>query len=549
MTLTHQVERMESKLPWWTWVAPLIIFHAGSQISVLFRYTQGVGTFYLPTALGVILINWWGWKRVLPAMYLNSALSTSLWGITQWYMWPVYSFPEVLATFISWWLFTHLAKGKYWLPDTAHTLRFIFLAILIPLVIDLLILQVLLIYNAEQPVDLFWDQFLRNLLGELTANFGICMAALYLLTRFMQRKGWLLRPPPYEVPAKRERNGWIKIEIYAIYLLLIIFSVLIPFDKYWFLYGIISLYVAIRFGFGETIVCNLFIFLITYIFPSFFSDVNEGTHQEDYLYTIFLGNLMLYIFAVLTGRVISDLRSVERKLNRKNLELETTNKELDRFVYSASHDLSSPLKSILGLVNISNLDKSTEGKSIYLKKIEESVVKLESFISEILDYSRNKRMDLIIESIELKALCIEILDNLKYADTFKTIVVNMNGLADEKVFSNKPRLKMILNNLLSNAIKFQRDEPDNHPMIEISAKKDANSLVILIEDNGEGIRPEYQSKIFDMFFRGTHSSKGSGLGLYIAKEAADKINATISVSSHYGKGTLFTIELSDMPLN
>ena len=104
------------------------------------------------------------------------------------------------------------------------------------------------------------------------------------------------------------------------------------------------------------------------------------------------------------------------------------------------------------------------------------------------------------------------------------------------------RLKIILNNLLSNAIKFQSPQKSDQ-YIRVSSHATAEKYVIQVEDNGDGIKSEHKEKIFEMFFRGTQRSRGSGLGLYIAREAAEKIQGKIEVESEYGKGTLFHIEL------
>jgi hypothetical protein len=92
------------RLPWWTWLAALIIIHIGTEISLLFKYDQGVVDYYLPTALSVILINWWGPARVIPVLYINAVLSTYLWGIPadRWYQWFLYGVPETVFTFLSW---------------------------------------------------------------------------------------------------------------------------------------------------------------------------------------------------------------------------------------------------------------------------------------------------------------------------------------------------------------------------------------------------------------------------------------------------------------
>ncbi len=295
---------------------------------------------------------------------------------------------------------------------------------------------------------------------------------------------------------------------------------------------------------------NGYIFLITYVIPLLIRSkpLTDLAVDMEFIY-IHVGTGLLYVFSAITGRVISDLKKVEEKLTRQNQELEVTNKELDRFVYSVSHDLSAPLKSILGLVNISRLSNDYRETTEYISKIEASVVKLESFIKEILDYSRDKRQELSVEQIKLKELCAEILENLRFLDGYHSIQVDMRDLEDVEIHNDKTRLKIIINNLLANAILFQKKFPEHKPYIKISSRQVDHTVFLEIEDNGEGIKPGYQNKVFDMFFRGTANSRGSGLGLYIAREAALKINGKILVSSEFGKGSTFTVELKDLNHN
>jgi two-component system, sensor histidine kinase len=243
------------------------------------------------------------------------------------------------------------------------------------------------------------------------------------------------------------------------------------------------------------------------------------------------------------------VKVAEAKLHKQNRELDLTNKELDRFVYSVSHDLSAPLKSILGLVNISRITSEPVEHVTYLNRIESSVKKLEVFISEILDYSRNKRQDIVAEQIKLKDLCAEILENLRHNEDFNKINIDLTDLQQEEIVQDKTRLRIILNNLLTNAVKFQKRFDGHSPYIKISSRKTGDEVLIDIEDNGEGIRDELQPKIFEMFYRGNENSRGSGLGLYIAKEAAVRINGKISVRSEYGKGSVFTVGLKNLNSN
>ena len=539
------------RLPWWTWVATLIIIHIGTEISLVFKYDQGVADYYLPTALSLILVNWWGPVRVLPMMYLNAVLSTYLWGIPadRWPHWFLYGIPETLFTFLSWYLFRKIYNGKYWLPDIRNTLMFLVLGILIPIVPENLFLQGLLVGLGDQPLQTFWEYSTRNWLGEFISNFGLALPCLYYLTPVLHRVGLLYDPPKnisLDIPTLTKLQ---RLELSAIFLTLISLVFVVEFEKFWYLYGLVPMYTAIRFGFGPAILTNYFIFLITYILPKFLKVFGNDVKDSTEILNIFLGASLLFAFAAITGRVISDLRITESKLQKNIRELDQANKELDRFVYSVSHDLSAPLKSILGLVNISRITKEPREHVGYLSRIESSVVKLEVFIAEILDYSKNKRQKVVWEQITLQELCHEILENLKYMEDFHKVNIDLSNLAQQEIIQDKMRLKIILNNLLTNAVKFQKRIPEHQPFIKVSSRKSGEQLLIEIEDNGEGIKPEMQLKIFDMFYRGTENAKGSGLGLYIAKEAAVRINGSISVRSEYGKGSVFTVELKNTNQN
>lgn len=545
--MSVSTEIKNNKLPWWTWVAPFFIFQIGSLISLQFRYDTGVGAFYLPSAFAIVMVNWWGPKRVIPALYISSTILTPFWGVEVWWQWPIYPICESLYVWASWFVFTQVLKGKYWLPNTSELAKFIFLGIFIPLVLELTLLQVLLTIFGEQPKELFISHIARNWLGEFTATFGISVLVLFIMTPYMSHKNLLCKKSDHSPSIKNLTSGNQKFEILGLYALIFILSIVIPFDTYWYFYSAVALYIALRFGFKEVIICNFLIFLFTYILPNYYSKLDPlGFYRVDILLNVFLGNITLYVFAAFTGRVVSDLNEAEEKINRQLTELEQTNKELDRFVYSVSHDLSAPLKSIQGLVNISQLDHSDEFKSEYLKKIGQSVSKLDLFIKEILDYSRNKRLTVEKESIQLKEMCEEIIENLKYIENYPSVKFDLSATEKKIIRTDKLRLKIILTNLFSNAIKFQKQKPTELAMVEVRFTQNSIHQLIIVNDNGEGIKSEYVEKIFNMFFRAHQGSSGSGLGLYIAKEAAEKLGGTLMVASEYGKGSTFTLQL---PLN
>jgi Signal transduction histidine kinase len=235
------------------------------------------------------------------------------------------------------------------------------------------------------------------------------------------------------------------------------------------------------------------------------------------------------------------------EVERRNEELRKVNGELDRFVYSASHDLRAPLASILGLVNIARLDKHGNIDD-YLEKIERSVNKLDGFVKDIIDFARNARTSLIVEPIHFDLLINEVMDDLKYLDDKNQIRRNVKVTSTGSFATDRKRLTIILSNLISNAIKYFNPYA-KEPFIEVLVDQSHERAIITIRDNGIGIAQEHVENIFKMFYRGDAASRGSGLGLYIVKETLEKINGKIEVKSTYGEGSIFTLTLPSLQVS
>lgn len=235
------------------------------------------------------------------------------------------------------------------------------------------------------------------------------------------------------------------------------------------------------------------------------------------------------------------LRALANEVNNKNMNLEKANSELDRFLYSTSHDLRAPLLSIKGLVNITRSEGISSEVAKYLAMIDERADRLDFFIKDIIDYSRNSRTDLSQDVVQLQQLVSEIQHNFLFLDGASGIDFQ-NEIIVEEVVVDRNRITMILNNLISNAIKYHRNDIPNR-WIKTVVARSQNTLTVMVSDNGQGIQADRKSRIFEMFYRGTEQSQGSGIGLYIVKEAVDKMNGTISVESVENQGTTFLITL------
>jgi signal transduction histidine kinase len=230
------------------------------------------------------------------------------------------------------------------------------------------------------------------------------------------------------------------------------------------------------------------------------------------------------------------------QLVERNEQLKKTNTELDRFVYSTSHDLRAPLTSLMGLINITTECNDPQEFRRYLGMMKDRVHSLDKFIKDITDYSRNNRLEISHEKVKLVALAEEVWESLKFSPEAKRITFHIDISDEIIVDSDKNRLKVIISNLVSNAIRYH-DERKEQQYIRLHAELRDRVFYLKVEDNGQGIAEEYHSRIFDMFYRANEQSKGSGLGLYIVKEALMKLSGTIDLISAPGIGSTFIVKL------
>lgn len=240
-----------------------------------------------------------------------------------------------------------------------------------------------------------------------------------------------------------------------------------------------------------------------------------------------------------------ELKVAERtqELEVQNEELKKVNSELDRFVYSVSHDLRAPLLSTLGLIEISRNEKDEQEKYRYLELMHKSIRKLDNFIIDIINLSKNARLDLHHDLIDFDKLIQSVLEEHSYIEQSKSIEFRKDIQQIGYFYTDSKRLLIILNNLISNAIRYSNSEM---PFVQITVQADLEKATIKISDNGIGIGPEHLEKIFQMFYRASQSKSGSGLGLYIVKETVQKLKGTVQVQSQVNEGSTFIVELPSL---
>ncbi|PIB39366.1 PAS domain S-box protein [Maribacter sp. 4G9] len=242
---------------------------------------------------------------------------------------------------------------------------------------------------------------------------------------------------------------------------------------------------------------------------------------------------------------VTERKVFEERLEKQNAELIKTNSVLDSFVYSASHELRSPLASLLGLVDIMKREERHDVGLLNLQMMENSITRLDEFIGDIIEYSRNNHVSVVPEEINFSTLIEKAFADLWYLKSTQDIKVYKKIEGKTVFYSDKRRVVVLLNNFISNAIKYQ-DKERTCPSIWIDIKIDRKEAVIKIEDNGMGIATESQEKIYDMFYRATSKVTGSGIGLFIVKEILEKLNGTVTLDSTVKKGSVFTLRLPNL---
>ena len=235
-----------------------------------------------------------------------------------------------------------------------------------------------------------------------------------------------------------------------------------------------------------------------------------------------------------------EMREAREDMEIKNVELRKINIELDKFVYSISHDLRSPLLSIKGILQLIPLkEKLNTGTVKYLQMAEKSVNRLDQTIQEILDYSRNARLDLRLSTFSLVQMIEGVFADLRFANELP-VSFSLEISGSSNIQSDKYRMDTLLKNIIGNAVKYRN--PDvKVQWVKVTVSSQNNTHIIRVSDNGIGISEKNMPKIFEMFYRGSSIVSGTGLGLYICKEIIGRLEGTIEVESTPGKGSTFTL--------
>ncbi|QHT70978.1 HAMP domain-containing histidine kinase [Rhodocytophaga rosea] len=284
------------------------------------------------------------------------------------------------------------------------------------------------------------------------------------------------------------------------------------------------------------------IFIVTFVFIMFLAGLLSRFMMNMYSDLIWIVEKEAQKVKLYNQNLEQKVAERTRELKIQNEELKKVNSELDRFVYSVSHDLRAPLLSTQGLINILQMETDESKKGQYLALMNKSIQKLDGFIQEIIHLSRNTRLEIQKDYIDFQKLVQNVLQEHAYMDNAGKIEYITQVNQPTAFVSDYKRLEVVLNNVVSNAIRYA-NMYHSDPFVKIVVDVKPDKALIEVTDNGQGIGREHISKVFDMFYRATANKAGSGLGLYIVKETIQKLNGSIDLTSEPGCGTSFYIQV------
>jgi PAS domain S-box-containing protein len=229
-------------------------------------------------------------------------------------------------------------------------------------------------------------------------------------------------------------------------------------------------------------------------------------------------------------------------------ELEVKNAELERFTYTASHDLKSPLITIKGFLGFLREDAergNLKRLEADIQRISDAADKMQRLLNDLLELSRIGRSINKSEFINLNNMISEVLELLdgRLSNGTRPIRVSVQENLSH-VYGDRPRLLEVWQNLIDNAAKFMGNQPDPHIEIGQDGNVQDSSPIFFVRDNGIGIDPRFNDRIFGLFDKLDPRTEGTGIGLALVKRIIEFHGGKIWVNSELGRGTTFYFTLA-----
>lgn len=293
--------------------------------------------------------------------------------------------------------------------------------------------------------------------------------------------------------------------------------------------------------------------------PATFERLNDGELAHGYFNLVYqplidVNNKVeaVLVFAVEVTELVNarkELTVTNNELSEKNDELLRINNDLDNFVYTASHDLKSPIANMEGLATLlREILQGTlnEEDMQVLDMMQQAVNKLKGTIADLTEITKvQKELQSAVEPLSFEDMLQDITADIDKLVRETGAIITTNLGVKNMLYARK-NLRSIIYNLVSNAIKYR--SPERAPEVHVVTYQQGEHVVLEVQDNGLGIKKEQQHKLFTMFRRLHSHVEGTGIGLYIVKRIIENNGGRIEVQSELGKGTLFRVHFKQAPV-
>lgn len=240
---------------------------------------------------------------------------------------------------------------------------------------------------------------------------------------------------------------------------------------------------------------------------------------------------------------LSSQVETELMLEAQTSQLEKLSMELDRFIYSASHDMRAPISTLMGIINLMKLELHDEQIVKYVNMMELTMARLDKFVQSLIAYAKNVKTPVRDTTIHLPEMFSDLMAEFRHEHpAWPKVQMSVDIDTEFAFYSDPERLRLVLYNVIKNALDFC-DERKSTRILSVQGKVYPEKLDLEIFDNGIGIASAHINNVFEMFYRGTSVSKGSGIGLYSVRETVRKLGGVVSLDSKFGIGTSVKIQL------
>ena len=546
-----------TRFPWWLWVLCLVTFHIGTRLSLNYITTPGTSSFYFPLACASAFIFWWG-PAVLIPFYINSVLSTPLWGFSLDGAALLYSLPEIVQTLLAWVLVKERLKDQEWSPSPKSISLFAIYGIIIPSILTSFTLQGAYLFTHQITRDQYLWACLLTVIGNFMSGVLVTLPLIILLSPYLQKIGLSrFRCSGLEMRWFQHMSRKDLVIVSSILLGSSLLGLLTDFNQTWYIYGLIILYCATWYGLKTAIFVNSWTAFATLMLPIILGHPwpkdFSAIQTPATLLTLCLTALMAGAAVSGLTEKIDKLRDTEGELKSAKEQAEEASRAKSDFLARMSHEIRTPLNSVLGMLELLKETNLSKDQERYLTLFSHAGENLKALINDLLDFSK----------IEAKALSIE---NISYNlhSTVRSVFEILQIKAEEKglnfelvIDSDIPtyqkgdptRLRQVLFNLIGNALKFT-EEGEVQVRLRLE-KNDDEKLVLEVIDTGIGIPREKQSSLFSPFYQAEDTTNrkygGTGLGLVISKNLVEIMGGKLELKSLAGRGTTFKITLPHHP--